>query len=82
MDSIGWFRFGRFIELIRDFFKNLFEELGCFFRKLFFNSRTERASVKIRRAKERVSDILAESNHNWNNRTFEDHGFRINEDDI
>ncbi len=64
-----------------DAFKNILKEISNFFKKLAYHPKTEQAMVSVRNANRRIIGNLKENTRNWKNRTFDDHGFEIGNED-
>lgn len=69
------------MENLIDKLKNFFISFIEFFKKIFFHEKTENVIVAFGKAKEKVVYNLRSNKNNWKHRTFEDHGFRIEEED-
>jgi len=80
--GIRWFKFTRHAYGVWGFFRNIFNDINGFFRRVFLCKKVVYVRSSVSSAKKRVINNFVENKHNWKHRTFADHGFNICDEDV
>ncbi len=80
--SVFMFKILRFFQDIIDFLKDTLKRLFLFFSFLKKHPKAEEAKIKIKKTGKRILKNIKENRENWSKRTFDNHGFIINKEDI
>ncbi len=80
--SARLFRIKRGFESFIDFFKNTSLNISSFFSNIFYHPKTYQAKQRVSKVSKKMFANIKENKENWKRRTFDDHGFKIEEEDI